>query len=287
VNAALKPEEPGDGEMSGAYSPSNIPIPDPSLITARLIAEVRQDLREEFREALRAQQELLVTTGVSRHEKAMLRVDAVERAHHAFEENLNRVPTNLDREIHRLEAMFSEKLNGVQIRIDTFHTLAEALRSAAKEAIAAALASLKEITAAHNSANSAAMAKGEAATTKEIDGIKVLIASTREGFDTEITNLAGRLDRGEGALVGGKGVFGLIGGVVGVAGVLIAMFVSLHSYSGANGQTPVADATVNSKRLDDLITQNNEQSRQMGQRMDALSARINQLTPLIQAPPKP
>ena len=91
MNAALNPEDPGNGEMAGGYSPSNIPISDQSLITARLIAEVRADLRDEFREALRSQQELLVTTGVSRHEKAMLRIDAVERAANVFEENLNRV----------------------------------------------------------------------------------------------------------------------------------------------------------------------------------------------------
>jgi hypothetical protein len=274
VNAALNPEDPGDGEMSGAYQPSNIPIPDPSLITARLIAEVRADLREEFREALRSQHELLISTGVSRHEKAMLRIDAVERAAHVFEENLNRVPTNLDREIHRLEALFAERLSAVGIRIDTFHTLADALRANAKEAVAAALVALKEMTAVQHAAYAAAVDKGEAATTKEIDGIKVLIASTSKAFDTEISNLTDRLNRGEGALVGGKGVIGLIVGGIGTAGVVVTILYHLAS--------PVSPSD-NSKRLDDLIAQSAEQNRQVGQRMDAL----NLFTPVVPIAPVP
>jgi putative NIF3 family GTP cyclohydrolase 1 type 2 len=275
VNAALNPEDPGDGEMAGAYSPSNIPIPDPSLITARVIAEVRAELREEFREALRAQQELLISTGVSRHEKAMLRIDAVERAAEVFEESLNRVPTVLDREVNRLEALFVERLNAVGIRIDTFHTLADALRANAKEAVAAALVALKEMTAVQHAAYAAAVDKGEAATTKEIDGIKLLISGTSKAFDTEISNLTDRLNRGEGALVGGKGVIGFIVGGVGLAGVVVTMLFHL-----ANPVAPID----NSKRLDDLIAQTAEQNRQVGQRMDALSARLNLFTPVIPVP---
>lgn len=63
----------------------------------------------------------------------------------------------------------------------------------------------------------------------------------------------------------------------------IAVLVSLGSVIFAN-HTPAAPHSVstveaNSKRLDDLIAQNNEQNRLLSSRLDALSGRINGLTP--------
>lgn len=58
---------------------------------------------------------------------------------------------------------------------------------------------------------------------------------------------------------------------IGAAAIIISLGVALWNHTPP--PTGIAD---NGKRLDDLISQNNEQNRLMSARLDALSARINQ-----------
>ncbi len=233
------------------YDP-NIPIP--GLITARYIDKTEEKLRTEFRTSLEEKSELLKVAGIGRHEKALLRIEAIERAHEVFKEDLNRVPTRLDREVERLTSLFDERLNAVNIRIDTFHQYADAMRGASKE-----------LTAAMTGANATAVAKSETAMNKEIDSIKGLINSTSAQFDTQINNLADRLNRSEGMFAGGKGVVVTVISIVAAAGI----YIMQHNPT----------VGTDTKRVDDLISIMTEQNRQTGLRMDALSARLNTLTP--------
>jgi hypothetical protein len=238
-------------------SDSQLNIPIPGLITANYIDKTKVELREEFKASLEAQAELLKTGGVGRHEKALLRIEAIEKAHDTFKEDLNRFPTRLDREVERVTSLFAKDLATVNIRIDTFHAYAKAMRKAAKE-----------LTAAMTNANATAVTKSETAMNKEIDGIKGLINSISTQFDTQINNLADRINRSEGMFAGGKGVVGIIIAIVGAAGI----YITSH-----NGSIPTVGA--DTKRVDDLIAVMTEQARQTGQRIDALSARLNSLTP--------
>lgn len=252
------------------------------------LREVKDDLRIELKDAIKAQGELLVTGGVARHEKAILRIDALTDAQHVFTDNLSRVPTQLDREASRLTELFEEKLRAVNIRIDTFHDYASAMRENAKEALSSALASADKIASNQRDTFEQQISKSETSFTKEIDGLKVLINATKDAITADVSNITGRLDRGEGGYQGARIAVGdrqasttvntqVVGQIIAffvVVLMIIGVFVALHQPSG----NPTVGA--DTKRVDDLILQNNEQNRQMGQRMDALSARLNQLTPL-------
>lgn len=244
---------------------------DPSPLATEAIARAKTELRDELKELLEAKADLLVTGGIGRHEKALLRIDAIEKAHETFKEDLLRVPTRLDERTETLKDLFDEKLHTLNIRVDTFHTLAAALREAAKEqaeshrqnakeAVVAAFASAKEFTTASTTANNASM----------------------QSLALQISNLAERVGRNENAAASNEGMFaggkGVIGGAIALLTVVIlgtGLFLGTHDRSpGIVG--------ADTQRVTDLIAQNNEQNRQTGQRLDALSARLNALTP----PPK-
>ena len=243
----------------------NIPIP--GLITANYIDKAKVELRDEFKSALVAQADLLKVAGIGRHEKALLRIEAVETALVTFKEDLLRVPTRLDERAETLSGLFNEKLLTINTKIDLLATNAVAMRQSLKEHTDTAFIAARELTAAYTTANAAAVTKTEAATNKEIDSIKTLIHSSSAALDAQITNLADRLNRSEGMFAGGKGAVAFIVTVVAAAGI----YIMQHNSTSTGG--------ADTKRVDDLISIMTEQNRQTGQRMDALSARLNQLTP--------
>lgn len=254
-------------QVEEAWGPlSNIPIPDPSVVTAHEIAKVRAELDEQFSDRLDALSELLSVAGTGRHEKALLRIEAAEAG------------------LLNLASLFSQKLATMTVRIDTADTYAAAMRDNAKEAamvtrahakemVDTAFAASKELTAAYAQSTAAAVAKSETATNKELDGIKALIDSAGKVRDAQTNNLTDRLNRGEGMFAGGKGI---IGGAIALLTVFIlgaGLFFTQHDRSGA-----LSFSGAETKRVDDLIAVVTEQNRQAGTRMDAISARINALT---------
>lgn len=200
----------GGSNIQGYHPPvpSNIPIPDPSVATQREIDSVRIELRQEFKDSLAAQNELLRATGVARHEKAMLRIDGIEKAQQTFDDNL-------DRESHRAEQLYNEKLRGIETEIKSFQDHADKLRaivnkhtddvrSNSKEAIATAFASAKEISNGQRDSFRDQITKSEASINQEIVGIKTLISARDEKTSADIQNLNSRLDRGDGGTAGAK-----------------------------------------------------------------------------------
>lgn len=200
----------------------------------------------------------LETKARGQYKLATVRINAVEASLKEFEANLNRVPTSLDREAKRLNDLFDEKLKQVSLRMDSFNGYEDAMRANAKEAINAAFSAAKELTTVYNTN-----------TANEINAIKALISGMSDIFTTKLEGLADRMNRNDGLFAGGKGVVGAAISLITVIVLVTGLFLSLHN----NG--PGADT----KRVDDLISVITEQNRQIGQRMDALSARINTLTP--------
>ena len=266
-------------------SPSNVPIPDPSIITAQEIARLRVELRDEFRTALKSEHDLLITGGVGRHEKALLKIDALEKALLTFEANLNRVPTQLDREAARLESLFGQKLVVVEERFRGIDKLTVAMEKSSEKAVDSAfMASDRAVNAQYSNF------------TKEIDGLKALLSSKWDQLTSDLSNLTGRLDRGEGGWQGGRLAVEdrhrdintttlVTGGIVGFL-VLMVSVVSLV-FSIEKTSPPAINPTVgaDTKRVDDLIAATQQQSRETGARIDALSARINALTPTLAPSP--
>lgn len=167
------------------------------------------------------------------------------------------------------------------------------MRENADKTIEASFIASEKLSNGQRGAFEQQIAKSESSATKEIDGLKTLISTTRDATAADIANLTGRLDRGEGgdrgarqatndhrASIGSNAV--MLTCVCGFLVLLVAIVsvgISLHGQAAAMNPTIGADT----KRVDDLIAVITEQNRQVGQRMDALSARLNALT----LPPKP
>jgi hypothetical protein len=240
--------------------------------THREIDTIRVELRQEFKDLLAAQTELLRATGVARHEKAMLRIDGVEKAQQAFDDNLNRVPTALDRESHRMEQLFSEKLRAIEVEIKSFQEYGNRLRAIvdkhtddvrvnAKEAIATAFASAKELSTGQRDSFKDQITKSEASTNQEIIGIKTLINAKDEKTSADINNLISRLDRGAGGIEGAKQTVD-------------------NSRAGTNTIVAVVSACVAAASLLFLLSSHSTSNDSptigvLNSRLDALSARMS------------
>lgn len=121
-------------------------------------------------------------------------------------------------------ALQNEKFNGIDTQFIERDKRTEQLSLADKTAIAAALQAQKEAAGATYESITAAIAKSEVGFTKQIDGLGTLIASITAGFDSKISDLTARLDRGDGH---GKGLSDGWGYLVGGIGVLIAIAVAV------------------------------------------------------------
>jgi hypothetical protein len=290
----------GGSNIQGYHPPvpSNIPIPDPSLATQREIDTTRVELRQEFKDLLAAQNELLRATGVARHEKAMLRIDGIEKSQQTFDDNLNRVPTALDRESRRIEQLFGEKLHSVAVEVKSFQEFADRLRAIvnkhtddvrvnAKEAITTAFSSAKELSNNQRDSFRDQITKSESSINQEIVGIKTLISARDEKTSADIQNLVSRLDRGDGGIAGAKQTVdnnragtNIIVAIVGACILAVSLlFAVLSHYTQVNNPTIGADT----KRVDDLIQQQLGQNSAINSRLDALSARMTG----VGAPPPP
>jgi len=199
--------------------PSNIPIPDPSVITEREIAKAKTELREESKLALAGLRDTF---------------SATRDGYYANVNNkLESLAENLDKETQRLErlglektALIQAKFDGVNQRLIDRDSRFEAVFQAQKDA------ALRQNENVSNS-----MAKIEASFTKEIDSLKTLLNATKDAITADVANLKGRIDRGEGGFAGARTVtedvranttlnITIISGVVGFF-VLLVMIAGL------------------------------------------------------------
>lgn len=220
------------------------------------------------------------------------RLDAMDRAATVFAENLNRVPTLLDRETARLTALFEEKTNNIRASISGRDDQARQDKVTAASTVDLALASLKELIASQNASNALAIAKAESATANDLVSLNAIIGTTKDGLNSEINNLKQRLDRGEGMSRGQKelrqedhmatgSIAAMITGIVGVLALVLALFTYAMPHI-ATQVIPTAQINptvgADTKRVDDLVAQRGDRERDFTARMDALSARLNALT---------
>lgn len=139
-----------------------------------------------------------------------VKVEAVQIASAKFEDNLNRVPTTLDREISKVTVLFQEKFNSlnvqfaaIQMQFTERDVRSTTAGTAASTAVSAALQAQRESTIQQNASNSLAIDKANEGTTKQIDGILALLAGTSKSFDEKLGSIVSRLDRGDGGSLRG------------------------------------------------------------------------------------
>lgn len=162
------------------YRPLGIADPSP-LTTSALLREIA-NLKEYV---------------ITRFEGVAVRIEAMDKAMMLFQEDIKRVPTDVQKEVGHLKELHGQMfadLHG-QLRERSDRRMAE--KASAQDALDAALTSAKELAAVQDSTNATAIQKSQDNTEKQIDGLKVLVSSGIKTLDDKIAVINGRLDRGE------------------------------------------------------------------------------------------
>lgn len=187
------------------YIQESKPSPDPTDATTR------QLLRE-----IDAVEKRLLSVIDGHNLQYATRFDAMDKAVELFTANLVRVPTDTDKQISHLKefllerfatseerfATIQEKFASVQTQFDLRDKAVEQTAKDTKVAVDAALQAAEKAVGKQNEAFSSAVAKSEAATTKQIDQLVVLFQTGIKSVEDKLGDQKDRLTRLEGQSVG-------------------------------------------------------------------------------------
>jgi hypothetical protein len=195
-------------------------IADPSaLTTASLLREVAH-LKELF------------NTQIGSVE---IRMNAIEKASEVFQDGLTRVPTQVQQEIAHLKELHESKFHAIHDKFDVRDVTARHAAEADALALQAAFDAQKGLAASQAESSERAIAKAEAATTKQIDQAIALIGANKASQDAMVGDLKDRViaieGRGSGYASSWVIFLGALGGVGTIAG-LVALVVALTGGGG-------------------------------------------------------
>jgi hypothetical protein len=161
------------------------------------------DLRKIAADPTPLTTKMLLREVANLNEKLTIRLDAMDKAMVLFQENLTRVPTEVQKEVGHLKQLAEQKFAEIHAILNERSDRRAVEKLAADAALSAALQAQKELATAQDTANTAAIEKSQSATDKQIDSIKAMVTSGFKALDDKISVINGRLDRGEGLLGGG------------------------------------------------------------------------------------
>lgn len=192
------------------------PNPDPTaLTTAALLREI-EGLRER-------------TT----HDNTMLReliearLNGNDAAVSLLRTTTDKFPAMVEASIKRLQELHEEKFGSIQTQFKERDTRTEQTSKDSKVAVDAALQAAKEAVGEQNKSSALAIAKSEAATTKQIDQIGLLIQNMAKALDDKIGDIKERLtsieSRGVGIATQKQETNQNWGFIFGAGGLLVAL----------------------------------------------------------------
>jgi hypothetical protein len=185
------------------------PIPDPTILTTQQLNREVASMKELFD----------------------TRLGAMDKAVGLLQAQANRSPT-----IGEVYAQHEERFKAIAQQFSERDTRTEQTSRDSKVAVDAALQAQKESVNAQNISNAQAIAKSEAAFTKQIDQIGNLIQTMAKGIDDKIDDMKERIttieSRGQGIVQqkqDTQNVWGYVIGAIGVICVVITVVVLLLS----------------------------------------------------------
>lgn len=188
------------------------------------------DLRRLAADPTAATASLLLREIANLKDNIAVRLDAMDKAMILFQENLTRVPTDVQKEVGHLREFHDQMFADIHAQLKERSDRRKSEKKAAEDALAAALQAQKELALAQDTANAAAITKSQDATDKQVDGIKAMVDANFKSLDDKIAIINGRLDRGEGGHVGAseyrkdnRDHTGLI-----IAGLALIAAIALH-----------------------------------------------------------
>jgi hypothetical protein len=182
-----------------------LPVPDPTTLTT-----------DQLRREISALREILETRFV-----------AVDKLLDSMQRNLDRRHEDIVDVVGNLRTLHEEKFHSIQVQFSERDTRTEQTSRDSKVAVDAALQAAKEAVGEQNKSSALAIAKSEAATTKQIDQIGVILSATAGGLNDKIEDIKDRLTRQEGASKGASDLWGIILGTGGIVIAVSSFIVSL------------------------------------------------------------
>jgi hypothetical protein len=204
-----------------------VPRPDPTVLTTAALAMAVSSLREYFQASHDGMKELFLA-----------RFTSMDKAIALLQTITDRQPAEVDSKITNLRTLHEEKFDSIQTQFRERDVRTETQQRDGKVAVDAALQAAKEAVGEQNKSSSLAIAKSEAATSKQIDQLGVLISTTTAGTNDKIEDIKERLTRIEGQATGvgenRQGTKQSLAIYVAVAAIIIAaifnvLFLTSHS----------------------------------------------------------
>lgn len=146
----------------------------------------------------------LVRELASLKELLTIRIDAIEKSQVVFQDNIQRVPTDVDRSISRLKELHDQKFGEVDQRFLERDVRVESTAALVSRAVDAALAAARESVNRQNESFALSIAKSETTTVKSIDALGITLQASASAMDSKIQDLKERMARLEAANVGIK-----------------------------------------------------------------------------------
>jgi len=164
-----------NGETSSVMaSGDSTPRPDPTVLTTEQLMREVGALKREFEAALEA---------------ILVRIDAMDKANDLKLRTLHEMPKRINEEVSHLEVLIDEKLRSVETQFDLVERGRVEQKVDTKAAVDAALIAQKEAVKEQTTASERAIAKSEAATTKQIDELNKTFSTLIEGVRREMGDL--------------------------------------------------------------------------------------------------
>lgn len=183
-------------------STSNLPVPDPTVLTTQLVDRALAAYREVVESRLNGMDEAtrllaseLTLARQTADQRSLRSRDDLDRSVHALREVLSG-------DIKNVADVTSEKFNAVDTRFQERDTRTQQAADESRISLDAALAAAKEAVSEQNKANTEAIRKSELATQKQIDSLIALMTTANKSVEDKISDLKSRLDRGEGQTTG-------------------------------------------------------------------------------------
>lgn len=191
------------------------PIPDPTVLTTAAILRELAALREVLEAKIDGQRAFFIA-----------RIEGMDKAISLLQVITDRQPSDVDKKISNLQRLHEEKFSSVQVQFQERDVRVEQTAKDTKTAVDAALAAQEKSAGKQADSFALSIGKSETATTKQMDGLGVLIQQSTKASDEKISDIKDRLTRIEGQRTGGidfrTAAIAVIVAIAVIAGVVVS-----------------------------------------------------------------
>lgn len=222
-----------------------IPVPDPTALTTEALRREIAGLHDLLNEKLK----LIEGAGIGAREVLEERLTGMDRAVKLLQDTADKFPARIDEKINALKSVHEEMIGALEgVHVEKFSSIQTQFRERdvrteqsskdSKVAVDAALQAAKEAVGEQNKSSALAIAKSEAATAKQIDGLVMQLQSMTKGLDDKITDVKDRLTRIEGGSSGKKDMWGYVVGAIGMVVLVLGLFLPFAQQHLAPASAP-------------------------------------------------